>query len=489
MRAPLNQFSRNRVVASDPGPVRSAGSVRLSSTQEIRITTIFVRRSFPARAGRTLLLLLGLIVGLAGEVRTQETSGRPRVFLDCNGRDCNSQYFRTEIAWVNWVNDREVADVHVIFTSTSTGAGGNEYQLDLLGRAAQSDYTDAMRYQSLPTDTERERLDALTDALAIGLARFASAAGYTGLVRIDGVEQAGVDPRARVVSQDEVSDPWNLWVFRLNAGGNLQGESNSQEKRLNGGFNASRVTPTWKFNLGSNVDYNERQYDLEDGSVFFDQRTDWGVRPYLVYALSDRWSIGARGEVARMTRFNQDFRLEVTPALEYSFFPYEEATRHALTVSYRIGPAYRRYIEETLFAETAETRWEQSLELDLSERQPWGEAGASISASNFLFLPDTDLYADGLYNVSLNGNLQVRIIRGLSVELQGNIGWVQDQIYLSAGGVSDEERLLRLQQQQTDFQYGVQVGFSVQFGSIYNNVVNNRLNRTQGFGGFGRMRF
>lgn len=462
--------------------------LRLLLTDKNRIVTIFSRRSFPARPGRVLALLLVLVAGSSGEAHAQEATGRPKVFLDCNGRDCNSEYFRTEIAWVNWVNDREVADVHVIFTSTSTGAGGNEYQIDLLGRAAQAGYSDAMRYQSLPTDTERERLDAIADALAIGLARFASGAGYRGLVRIEGVEEEGFNPRARVVSQYEVEDPWDLWVFRINVGGNLEGESNSREERLNAGFNASRVTPTWKFSIGSNVNYNERQFDLEDGGVFFDRRTDWGARPYLVYAVADHWSVGVRGEAARMTRFNQDFRLEVTPALEYSVFPYEEATRRALTMSYRIGPAYRRYIEETLFAQTAETRWEQSVEVDLSQRQTWGEAGASISASNFLFLPDTDLYTDGLYNISLSGDIQFRIIRGLSVELNGNIGWVQDQIYLSAGGVSDEERLLRLQQQQTDFQYGVRVGFSVQFGSIYNNVVNNRFNRAQGFGGFGDWR-
>ena len=99
--------------------------------------------------------------------------------------------------------------------------------------------------------------------------------------------------------------------------------------------------------------------------------------------------VAVRGEVARQPRFNQEFRWEVTPGFEYSFFPYEEATRKALTFSYRIGPAHRRYIEETLYGESSETRWEQSAEIDLSARQPWGETGASISASNFLFMPDT----------------------------------------------------------------------------------------------------
>ena len=58
---------------------------------------------------------------------------RPNVFFDCSGPNCDLQYYRTEINWVSWVNDHEVADVHVIMGSISTGAGGREYQLDFLG--------------------------------------------------------------------------------------------------------------------------------------------------------------------------------------------------------------------------------------------------------------------------------------------------------------------------------------------------------------------
>jgi len=41
--------------------------------------------------------------------------------------------------------------------------------------------------------------------------------------------------------------------------------------------------------------------------------------------------------------------------------------------------------------------------------------------------------------------------------------------------LSDEERLLELQTQQTDFEASLTFGFSYRFGSIFNNVVNNRF--------------
>jgi hypothetical protein len=180
-----------------------------------------------------------------------------------------------------------------------------------------------------------------------------------------------------------------------------------------------------------------------------------------------------------MTRVNQNFRWEVTPAVEFSVFPYEDATRRSFTFFYKIGPAYREYIEETIYGEMSETRWEESLQIELSQRQTWGDAGVTLSGSHYFH--DSDLY-----NVSLRGDIDFRIMRGFSVNARGNIAWVQDQIYLSADGATDEEALLRLKQRGTDFNYGMSVGFSIQFGSIYNNVVNNRFNNAGGGGGFRR---
>lgn len=400
---------------------------------------------------------------------------RPSVFFDCTGWRCNANYFRTELPWVNWVRLREGSDVHLIMTSQATGAGGREYQLDFIGTRIDG-YEERLRYQTLPTDTEREVLDGIVHALGVGLLHFATVAGFEPPAEIAASSGGSVDPRARIVAQEEVDDPWNFWVFRLGGRAELDGEETRRTKRVNGSFSASRVTPTWKMNFRGNVNFNRREIDLTDDPTFIDQRTDWGFRQLVVYSLAQHWSLGVQGEVSRATRFNQHFRAEFTPALEYSFFPYEEATRRALTAFYKIGPAHRRYIERTVYDRSHETRWEQSLELELSQRQQWGDASMRILASHFLH--DT-----GLYNVSLRGDIDYRVTRGLNFSAEGNISWVNDQIYLSGEGVTDAEALLNLQQRGQDFNYGVEIGFSFQFGSIYNNVVNNR------FGGGGGFRF
>ena len=239
---------------------------------------------------------------------------RPNVFFDCNGRNCNSQYYRTEIDWVNWVNDKEVADVHVIMTSQTTGAGGNEYRLDFIGHGQAEGWEDTHLFQTLPTDTEREQLDGISHALGLGIASYAQQAGYRGLVSLTGPAPESPGAGRRLVSQDEVDDPWNLWVFRLNGSGNLDGESTRSTTRLNGSFSANRITPTWKMNFNGNINYNRVDIELDNGN-FLNVRTDWGFNPLIVYSVADHWSIGIQGQAGRMTRFNQDFRVEVTPAI------------------------------------------------------------------------------------------------------------------------------------------------------------------------------
>ena len=417
----------------------------------------------------------------AAPVDSQEAPNgpdRPNVFFDCDGPNCRFEYYRTEIDWVNWVRDGADADVHVIMTSSSTGAGGREYLLDFMGLEGIERsvvYEDQLRVQTLPTDTEREALDAVSHGLGLGLAQYSNSVGYRGIVNLV-ASGGGGGARPRMVSEAQSEDPWNLWFFRLNGNGNLSGESTRESVRLNSSLSASRVTPTWKINLRGNVNVNRVEVELDDGT-FTDKRTDWGFNQLVVYAFTDNWSVGLQGQAARMTRFNQDFRIEVTPALEYSYFPYEEATRRSLTVFYKIGPAYRDYREETVFGELSETRFEQAIEVEFSQRQTWGEASFRVLGSHFL-------HDFARNNLSIRGDVDFRIVRGLSLSFRGNIAWVDDQIYLSAGGVTDEEALLQLRQRGTDFNYGMSLGFSFQFGSIFNNVVNNRFRGAPGVGRF-----
>ena len=74
------------------------------------------------RPGGAFWLAAFVIGGLAAPVAAQNGNGRPNVFFDCSGPRCDSRYYRTEITWVNRVNDKEDANVHLIMTSQPTGS-------------------------------------------------------------------------------------------------------------------------------------------------------------------------------------------------------------------------------------------------------------------------------------------------------------------------------------------------------------------------------
>jgi hypothetical protein len=390
-------------------------------------------------------------------------------------------YHRTEIPWVSWVRDQQDAQLHVIVTNQNTGAGGREYQMDFMGRGSYEAYRDNVTFQSLPTDTERERLDAVSYALSVGFARFAQVAGFRGLVRIEAGEGGAPDgplPPQGIVAPEEVQDPWNLWVFRINGNGNLDGESAQENRRFNGGFNASRVTPTWKQNYGAFMNYNFQERELSSGGLFEDERTDWNVNATVVYSVAENWSVGLTSRVARDERQNQRESVQFSPAVEYSFFPYEEATRRSLTAFYEIGPQYFDYYEVNQDSLLTETRGRQRLTVEFSQRQTWGDASLELSGSHYLH--DVERY-----NLQLRGDFSFRVTRGLNVNFGGNYTFVSDQLYLPYEEPTDEEILTGIRRIATDKEYGLFVGMSYQFGSIFNNVVNNRFPGGGGGGGGG----
>ena len=427
------------------------------------------RRFRPGGAFALAAFVAAGLGGLTAPAPAQNGNGRPNVFFDCSGPRCDSRYYRTEITWVNWVNDKEDSNVHLIMTSQATGAGGREYLLHFIGTGEHTSYDDEHGYRALPTNTDRETLDGIVHTMGLGLAMFADEAGYRGLVVLSPTDREEAAVARGVVARDEVEDPWNLWVFRIDGEVGIDGETTQRRTSLESGFSASRVTPEWRVRLWGDIQNDHFSIDLSEGT-FTDTRTGWSLDTRVVYSLLDHWSVGLDTNTSRNLTYNQQFRIEVAPALEYSIFPYEEATRRSFTFYYTIGPAYRDYAERTIYGETEETRWEQSMDVRFSQRQPWGNASVNLAGSHFLHDFSQRL-------LRLGGDLEFRIFRGLSLEVSGNISSVNDQIYLAAEEATDEEALLRLQARATEFDYGVEVGFEFRFGSIFNNVVNNRFRR------------
>lgn len=431
----------------------------------------------PASPARVGLLLVGLLLLLSGPASAQEATGeenaRPdalAVFIDCQTWPCDTRYFRTEIAFVNWVRVREEADVHVIVTGQDTGGGGEEFLLDFVGRGDLEGTEDQLTFSSSRTATEDEMLAGITRTLSIGLARYAALAGYAGGIRVRGEELTEEEALARPAPglQGDVDDPWDFWVFRVGADGRMSGEERQSSWRLGGRLSADRTTRRWKISSVVFGNWRESTFELDDTTTFVDSSRSWMARSRVVYSLADRWSLATEALGSASTFRNQDRGVHVGGGVEYSFFPYAEATRRRLTATYLFFVRYNEYEEETIFDQLSETLPQHRMEVALDFRQPWGEAGVGIDASQYLH--DTSKN-----RLALDGDLEFRIYRGLSLDLAGRVAWIRDQLFIPKEEASEEDILRERRRLSTDFDYRLSMGFDLSFGSIYNNVVNNRF--------------
>jgi len=435
----------------------------------------------PHRGRLWLCMLAGMLAGPGGVTAQEDApvaaTDRLNVFLECEGRGCEIGEYRSRVPWVNWVVDGADADITVALTSESRPDGGYDYNL-VFSPAQADSAADRLVFRATATDTQQDEIAGVASYLGIGLARFAAMAGFREFIALRPTAGADIDPNRRVVAPQEVNDPWNLWTFSISGSANISGTQTRKTNRFNANISANRTTPTWKLSFSGRGTINTQEIERSDGSIFESDQRDGMVNIGVTYALADHWSVDLSSLSAKFPQFNQKFRADITPGIEYSLFPYEEATRRTLTLRYTLALTYRRYEEETIYGRLEETPWEQAITLRATMRQPWGDASATAIASHIL--DDIDKH-----NISLRGTLSFRVVRGLSFNTGGDISWVTDQVYLSAGGVTDEEALLRLRTRGSDFNQGLNFGLSYQFGSIYNNTVNNRFPGVGGGGGGG----
>jgi len=391
------------------------------------------------------------------------------VFLDCQASGCDTQHFRNEITFVNWVRDRTVADVHVLITSQGSGGGGTVYQLSFIGLRRFAGDTTTLSMTTAQGLTEAERRDLLTNRLAQGLVGYAASSTAADRIRIE--YDAGGDDGAGAAAP--LDDPWNFWVFRLNLDGSVDGEARDESREVEFRANASRVTPAWKFEVETEGSYEWERFELRDGERIFVTK-NWQVDALVTQALAPHWSAGFTTETGTSTFENQDLYVRPAAMLEYSYYPYTEYSRRRILVQYSLGARHFDYEERTIYGRLQEMRYDQRLEVSAQFQQPWGSAEAELSGQHYLHNIDR-------YSIQTRAGFNVRLFRGFGLNFDVNYARVHDQLYIPAGDADDEDILLRRRELETNYRYGASVGLSYTFGSVYNNVVNPRIGGVNSF--------
>lgn len=421
----------------------------------------------------TLLAALSLgspAVTAAQEPAPSGVNGRAAVFLDCHSRLCDFDHFRREIPFVNWVRDRQDADVHVLITQQGTAGGGSRFTLSLIGLRALAARQDTVYYVTHVDDTYDEERAGLTRTIALGLVPYV---WHTRAFERLSVAYAAPVDTARLLVAEAIDDPWDYWVFRVSVRGSMEGESQERFLSGNAAVSANRITEALKIELGARASGSRSEFEVVDeaeglDTTYVSTRNVYSLDGMIVWSLDAHWSAGALAEVDRNSTLNWDLALQGGPAVEYNIFPWEESTWRRLTLRYVVGIAAYQYGEVTIYDETSEIRPAHTLEVDIGVQQPWGSVYGSLDA--FQYLHDLTKHS-----VSVGGDLNLRVFRGLECNIGGRVARIKDQLYLSKEGLTPEEILLRQQQRGTEFRFGMELGLSYRFGSKYNNVVNPRM--------------
>jgi len=424
----------------------------------------------------SMTVFLATLFLVPGQAPSQEeATGQEeplRVFLDC--WRCDMDYFRREVPFVSYVRDRMDAEVHVLVTTQETGAGGNEYTFNFIGMGPLSGRNDTLTVASRPDDTDDETRGDLVRVFKLGLVPFLAP---REIGRELDVSVRSARERTTPGAQP-LQDPWNLWVFNLRVGGEIEGESRERSTSFDGSFSASRTTEDLKVDVRASGDWSEDRFEFEEGEERTFTSREYELEGLSVWSLSPHWSAGLSASARGSTRLNQDLALRGGPAVEYNYFPYSESTRRQITFLYRVEVVSFDYEEITLFEKTSETRLTHKFEIGSAFNQPWGELDLSLEASNYL-----DDFSQ--HRIEFFSRFEIRLFRGLSLDIQGNAARVKDQIYQPLEDIPLEDILLRRRELGTDYEYGVEIGFNFTFGSVFNNVVNPRMS---GGGGPGRWR-
>lgn len=409
----------------------------------------------------TVLLLAASLIANCQEDSTQVKNLRNEsidIFIDCEF--CDLDFIKNEIKWVNYVRDASDAQVHIIITEQNTGSMGTEYSVFLVGQKDFSFQNDIQKFVSEADDSDEEVRDGLTQLLKLSLMRYIAKTPLINYMEINYLQDETTEVQ-------DTTDPWKSWVYSTDLNTWLMGEESYKYLQLYGNVSASKVTEKIKFESEIGISRNESRFTFEDTTIIGLTNMKY-LEMLCVKSMGSHLSLGVFSGLSSSTYNNQKLNSYFAPAIEYNLFPYSESSRRQLRLLYFPLGQYSIYNDTTIYNKTEELNFKESVQIAFEMIEKWGSVSLSGEASHY--------FSDFSKNrLSVYSSLRLRIVKGLSLNLSGNVSLIHDLISLPKENASSDEVLLRQRQLATQYSYSGNIGITYTFGSTYNNVVNPRF--------------
>ncbi len=377
-----------------------------------------------------------------------------KAYIDCR---CDENYLKQQTSFLEYVRDQDLADIEIFVRDVWNPAGSRAFEIKIDGNNEYKELSSTTLAIGFANDTSSTLREKLLNKLKLALVPFLDKADYSLKLDID----SNFD---KSIIDDE---KWKNWVFELSGSYNSDREESRKTNRYDIEFEIDKLTPDWRIGIELERSESNRRY-YSDDNVYTSNRKTTRIRGRVVRSISDHFSTGVFFGASQNTYENLDFSSYLSPAIEYSYFPYEDVLSKEITLAYRVGFGKRNYIEKTIYGFEKQNLTSQTLSMNIRFRQKWGNISTSINATQYL--------NDGSKKrFSFRSDLDFRIFEGLALRLSGNINLIREQYNLAAGSTSIEELLLQQRQIATDYETRFSIGLSYTFGSIYNSIINTRL--------------
>ena len=174
-----------------------------------------------------------------------------KVFLDCD--ECDSDHLKRTVTFVDYVRDRNVADVHVLVTTQGTGGGGEAWTVKFIGVGQFQSQDRTLTFTTTSISTADDRRREFARVFKLGIVGYAASLSTTAQLDVTSV--------AKTASETTPTrDRWNFWVFEAGGGGSLNGQSLDKSSSYYGNVSASRTTEAWKVNISASRNENRSEF-------------------------------------------------------------------------------------------------------------------------------------------------------------------------------------------------------------------------------------
>lgn len=390
----------------------------------------------------------------------------PRVYLDVDRREVDVDYIKSEITFVNYVRDRQDAEIHLLITRRRTGSGGHEYNCKFIGLKKYEGEDSELKFYSKSIDTKDQSRSGLVKVIKQGLIPYISDTPMSEFISIS------YEDKGREVAPREPGDRWNHWAFRVGLDGELSSQDLEKAYEYSLFLSAARITEVSKIRLWAFRNDEKATYTVENEAGDLEDFVS-RIKRQMVFAsyiksLGGHWSAGGFFDYFSSDYDNAQAYYTFGAGIEYNIFPYSDYTSRELRIQYRLEYSIRNYFETTIYDLLDENLLRQKLVVLLTVKEPWGSMAFQLTGLAYLH----DLSKN---NIRADTEIRVNVLKGLSVDLVAGYSRVRDQLSLPKEGATKDEVLLNLQELATGYDLSVSLGISYRFGSLYSNIVNPRF--------------